>query len=66
LEEKVYTREFLAKADAVFLSGTSAKILPVSKIGDIQIKPYHPLVKKLSDLYDGVINEYISHHKNEF
>jgi branched-chain amino acid aminotransferase len=66
LQEKIYTRDFLYTADAVFLSGTSAKILPVSKIGDKQIKPFHPLVKKLSDLYDGIINEYISQHKNEF
>jgi len=66
LEEKVYARDFLFNADAVFLSGTSAKILPVSKIGDTQIKAFHPLVKKISDLYDGVINEYISNHKNEF
>jgi branched-chain amino acid aminotransferase len=66
LQEKVYSRDILFKADAVFLSGTSAKILPVSKIGDIQFKPSHPLVKKLSDLYNEVINEYIGQHKNEF
>jgi branched-chain amino acid aminotransferase len=66
LKEKIYKREFLLAADAVFLSGTSAKILPVSKIGDSEIKVNHSLVKRLSDLYDGVINEYISHHKNEF
>jgi len=66
LQEKVYKRDFLVDADAVFLSGTSAKILPVSKIGDSVIKPSHPLMQKLSNLYDGVINEYINLHKNEF
>jgi len=66
LEEKVYNREFLLNADSVFLSGTSAKILPISKIGDTNINPSHPLMKKVSELYDEVINEYISLHKNEF
>ncbi len=66
LEEKVYKRDSLLNADAVFLSGTSAKILPVAKIGDVELKSSHPLVKKLAGLYDGIINEYISLHKNEF
>jgi branched-chain amino acid aminotransferase len=66
LQEKVYKRDFLTGADAVFLSGTSAKILPVSRIGDSAINPGHPLMKKLSNLYNGVINEYINLHKNEF
>jgi len=66
LQEKTYQRDFLLNADAVFLSGTSAKILPVSGIGSTEIKSSHPLMKKLSDLYDGVISEYISLHKNEF
>ena len=66
LEEMVYNREFLLNSDAVFLSGTSAKILPVRLIGDVQIKTLHPLVKKISILYDEVIKEYISQHKDEF
>ncbi len=66
LEEKVFKRDFLLAADAVFLSGTSSKILPISKIDQQDIKPTHPLISKLSGLYEDVINEYISHHKNEF
>jgi len=66
LVEKVYKSDFLLDADAVFLSGTSAKILPVSKIGETQIKGNHPLVKKLGQLYDELILDYISQHKNEF
>jgi len=66
LEEKVYKLDFLLGADAVFLSGTSAKILPVSKIGEHELKTSHPLIKRLSDLYEDVISEYISLHKNEF
>ncbi len=34
--------------------------------GDTLIKVNHPIVKKLSQLYDEVINNYISQHKNEF
>ena len=66
LEEKVYKRDLLLNADAVFLSGTSAKILPVSKIGDSVINAKHPVVKKLSELYEDVIGEYISLHRDEF
>jgi len=66
LEEKIYKSDFLLAADAVFLSGTSAKILPVSKIGSTVFKTDHPLISKLSALYDGVIEEYISLHKDEF
>jgi len=66
LQEKVYKRDFLLSADAVFLSGTSAKILPVSGIGDASINPSHPLIDKLTALYEEVINDYISIHKNEF
>jgi len=66
LQEKIFNADFLNKADGVFLSGTSAKILPVSKIGDIEFKVNHLLMNKLSELYDGVINEYINLHKDEF
>jgi branched-chain amino acid aminotransferase len=66
LKEKVFKSDFIISADAVFLSGTSAKILPVSKIGNAELKVFHPLIKKLSDLYDGIINDYISLHNNEF
>jgi branched-chain amino acid aminotransferase len=66
LEEKVYNRDFLFNADAVFLSGTSAKVLPVSQIDEKVFNSVHPIVKKLSELYDCVIDEYINQHKNEF
>jgi branched-chain amino acid aminotransferase len=66
LQENVYNREFLFKADAVFLSGTSAKILPVQIIEENRFKTSHALLSRLSNLYNEVINEYISNHKNEF
>lgn len=66
LEEKVYKKDFLYSADAVFLTGTSAKVLPVARVGDHQYKTTHPLLERLKGLYDELINDYISLHKNEF
>ena len=66
LQERSFKRDFLLSADAVFLSGTSAKVLPVSKIGECSFSSFHPLVKKLRELYDVLIDEYVSLHKNEF
>jgi branched-chain amino acid aminotransferase len=66
LEEKVYGKDQLSKADAVFLTGTSAKVLPVCQIGDIEYKTTHAVMRKVAVLYDELINEYISLHKNEF
>ncbi|MCB8994701.1 MAG: aminotransferase class IV [Bacteroidales bacterium] len=66
IEEKVFDREFLLNADAVFLTGTSAKILPVSEIGEKSISVSNPLLKKLAGLYDSLILEYVNLHKNEF
>jgi branched-chain amino acid aminotransferase len=66
LEEKNYNKDLLLKSDAVFLTGTSARVLPVCRIGDTEFKTSNSLMKKVAVLYDNLINEYISLHKNEF
>jgi len=46
----------LEHADAVFLTGTSPKVLPVSRIGEKCINPDHPLVKELIRMYETLLN----------
>lgn len=46
----------LEHADAVFLTGTSPKVLPVSRIGVKRIHPDHPLVKELIRKYEILLN----------
>lgn len=65
LNEVIYDRDFLLNADSVFLSGTSAKILPVGQINGKQLNVSHPLMEKVSTFYDAVINEYVRFHKDE-
>ena len=45
--------------DAVFLSGTSVKVLRVKQIDDLKFTPANPLVGRFQQLYDDLIVEYI-------
>ncbi len=49
----------LEKMDAVFLTGTSIKALPVSKIENINYSTNHPVLNQVKDLYNVTINDYI-------
>lgn len=49
--------------DAVFLTGTSPKVLPLNAIDGYQFKAEHPLVKQLMDYYNRKIDEYIQAKK---
>lgn len=49
--------------DAVFLTGTSPKILPVNAIDAVSITVDHPYVTQLMDYYNTKVEEYISHKK---
>jgi branched-chain amino acid aminotransferase len=50
----------LTSMDAVFLSGTSPKILPVNRIDQITFSTGHVMLKKLMGAYDDLILEDIS------
>lgn len=50
----------LSRIEAAFISGTSPKILPISRIDEVELtSPSHPMVKKLMDAYNDKIQEYI-------
>lgn len=61
-EEKVHTSD-LGKYDAVFISGTSRRVLPVKKINDLRVPVSHPLIKRLQDLFEEMVNKYISERR---
>ena len=45
--------------EAVFITGTSSKILPVSKIGDLKFDPVHNITQLLRERYDKLIDRQI-------
>jgi len=58
IEECVIKKD-IEKYDAVFLSGTSPKILPVSSIENFKFSVEHPLMEKLMKEFDEEIENYI-------
>ncbi len=58
-EQDVYVKD-LAGFQALFITGTSPKILPVSQIGNISFNPQHHLVKLLQNSYNKLVADYIS------
>lgn len=59
IQEKLVHTSDLTNMDALFLSGTSLKVLPVNSIDEIQIRSNNSLIQKISKLYDELINKYI-------
>lgn len=49
--------------DAVFLTGTSPKVLPVARVGNLNYSASNSSVLALIDEYNGVINNYIENEK---
>ena len=52
-------REVLKSFDAAFLTGTSAKLLPIQAVNEVSFRVDHPLVRQLMADYDRLIDEYI-------
>ena len=63
LEEKDFTLNDLKSADTVFLTGTSPKVLPVSKIDDLVFSTKNVILQTLSQKYNHTINHYINRNK---
>lgn len=58
LEEDIYFKN-LEFYDAVLITGTSPKILPLRNVGDISFNAQNKLLRKLMEAYDLLIEEYI-------
>jgi branched-chain amino acid aminotransferase len=61
-EEQIHEND-LEDCNAAFVTGTSPKILPASKIGIRDFNPKNPLLKELLGLYNEEIESYILLHR---
>jgi branched-chain amino acid aminotransferase len=57
-EEDIFLKD-LGSFDAAFITGTSSKILPVSKVGEVGFNPQNEIVNTLMQEFDAMILEYI-------
>jgi branched-chain amino acid aminotransferase len=65
LEEQDFNIDDLLSSDAVFLTGTSPKVMPVLNIGEKTFNVAHPILKELISLYDIEISNYLKSHEHE-
>ena len=63
IEEKEFTLRDLESAEAIFITGTSPKILPVSMIDDLRFLTKNSILQTLLQKYNLIINQYIKHNK---
>lgn len=49
----------LAEYDALFISGTSRRVLPVKKVNEAIFNTSHPIIRKLQVLFEGMVTDYI-------
>ena len=63
-EEEVWLKD-IHRSQAAFITGTSPKILPLSRIGEWRMNPRHSLVQRMRKKYDEIIVDYIRSHKEK-
>jgi branched-chain amino acid aminotransferase len=54
LEQKIHTTD-LNSLDGVFITGTSSKVLPVNRIGNITFNVGLPIIQRIMFLYDDLV-----------
>lgn len=59
IEETDFSMQDLENAQAIFLTGTSPGILPVSQLDEILFPPSHPILKKILENYNAIIHKNI-------
>lgn len=63
VEEKLVNYKKLNEFDALFLSGTSRRVLPINKVDEVTFETNHPLLKKLNLLFEEKVKLYIEEFK---
>ncbi len=58
IEERVLARSIIIM-EAVFISGTSRKVLPVNRIDDLEFDANHPVIRQIQDAFNNVVEKYI-------
>lgn len=61
--EKPVSVSDLPSCDALFMSGTSPKVLPISKVDDADFSTHNELLLRIMKIYDDEIKAYIESHK---
>lgn len=64
VHEEVIPSSSINEFDAAFISGTSPKVLPIASIGDVKLNCSNGCLKKIIELYDKEVANYISQHKS--
>ncbi len=59
IQEKCVTHQELKDMDAVFLTGTTSKVLPVRYVGDWNFNAAHPVLVRIREAYEQAIATYI-------
>ncbi|SES85871.1 branched-chain amino acid aminotransferase [Natronincola peptidivorans] len=64
IEEAPISIDLLKKADGVFMTGTSPKVLPIFRVDYTEYaSAENPIIKSIMKAYDDVIEDYIHTHK---
>ena len=58
IEEKVPARSIVVM-EAVFISGTSRKVLPVNRIDDLEFDANHPVTRQIQNAFNDIVEKYI-------
>lgn len=61
--EEPINMDSLSSFEAVFMSGTSPKVLPIKRVDDLKFDVRNDLLLKVMKIYDEEINSYINKHK---
>lgn len=62
-QEKVLARS-LVVMEALFISGTSRKVLPVNRVDELEFEALHPVTLKIMEAFDQKVQQYI-HQKQK-
>jgi branched-chain amino acid aminotransferase len=46
----------LNQFEGAFITGTSSKVLPIKRIGDLEFNPQEPTIRRIMNLYDELVN----------
>jgi branched-chain amino acid aminotransferase len=64
VSEELVHHEDLKRMDAVFISGTSRRVLPVFSVNELTFNVSNPLTRKLQKLLESSVAQYIASHKD--
>jgi len=64
VEEKVPARSIVVM-EAVFISGTSRKVLPVNRIDNIEFDAHHPVTRQIRNAFNDVVEKYIIYNRQK-